>query len=403
MKRALAMVILLMFTVTPLVRACMTPADSYAVEVVLNKPGITSELWRLEIAHHVLIENDTFVFRSHYDKRLYVLVWNASDGLHIKVGIPVEWKTEDVSMGSLNVSLLITPDVLERLKDDGWRVSDNTTFERKGVKITLLPVKGSQCTSDADCATGGCSGEVCAPKEEAPKIVTPCVYKPWYDCLSLTSCGCLNGLCTWKPDPAFETCLREHGIDPSRVVRAGYFELKVEAIDKSDDEVNVAVKDFLGAFGVSCNSPLTLVETAVTRLSPAIDPSEVNASEAIKAELEWMKEPGIVNLSERDVGEISTVAQWGFAGHNGRIGWYEGANGSYAWMPYYRSRNPSLIKCVSNAFQSYNLPNGTAYVGPTLTKPPSGTPTTTSGSTKGEVCGPGIVALLALLAALGRR
>ncbi|WP_232473355.1 hypothetical protein [Thermococcus thioreducens] len=90
MKRVVGFIILLMFTVTPIVRACTNPSDYYAVEVVLNKPGITYELWRFKATHNVLIENGTFVFRSHYDKRLYVLVWNASDGLHLKVGIPVE-------------------------------------------------------------------------------------------------------------------------------------------------------------------------------------------------------------------------------------------------------------------------------------------------------------------------
>ncbi|WP_232473354.1 CGP-CTERM-anchored Cys-rich protein [Thermococcus thioreducens] len=312
-------------------------------------------------------------------------------------------KTEDVSMGSLNVSILVTEEAIERLREDGWKVSDNTTFERNGVTITLISVGGGECTSDADCATGGCSGEVCAPREGASKILTPCVYRQWYDCLPLTSCGCVNGLCTWKPNQAFESCLREHGVDPSQVVRAGYFELRVEGINKSDGEINAALKDFLGAFGVSCNSPLTLVKTAVIRLSPTINPSEVNASGAIKAELEWMRGFGIVNMSGKEVEEISAVARWGFAGHNGKIGWYEGANGSYAWMPYYRSRNPSLIKCVSMEVPPYRLPNGTAYVGPTVAEPPSESPATASGSTNGEVCGPAVVIGLPLLLLLFRR
>ncbi|CAD5245271.1 CGP-CTERM-anchored Cys-rich protein [Thermococcus camini] len=275
---------------------------------------------------------------------------------------------------------------------------------REGVTITLLPVRGGECTSDGDCATGGCSGEVCAPREEASKIVTPCVYRPWYDCLSLTSCGCVDGLCTWKPNPAFEKCLREHGVDPSRVIRAGYFELRVEGVNKSDGEINAALKDFLGAFGVSCNSPLTLVKTAVTRLSPAIDPSEVNASEAIKAELEWLIETGVLWMDESDVEGVLRAAEWGNAGHNSNIGWYETKNGTFSWVPYLGSRDPKLIRCTSQVVREYELPNGTAYVGPTLTKPPSANPTTTSGSTGGEVCGPGIVILLALLGALaGRR
>ena len=413
MKRLAAFVVLLMFTLTPLVSACMSPADSYAVEVVLNKPGIVYRPYPSFAAlHNALIENGTFIFRSHYDERLYVLLWNASDGPHLKVGIPLRPVVVNVSRASLNVSILVTEEALEKLREDGWKISENTTFERNGVTITLIPVRGGECTSDADCATGGCSGEVCAPKNEASKIVTPCVYRPWYSCLGLTSCGCVNGLCTWKPNPAFESCLREHGVDPAKVIKAGYFEVRVEGVNKSDGELNAAVKDFLGAFGISCSSPLTLVKVLTTELSPAVDPSEVNASAAIKAELEWLKGVGALKINETDIEEISRVAKWGFAGHNGRIGWYETANGTYAWIPYFRSRNPSLIKCVSKDVPEYRLPNGTAYVGPTSTQPPSMSSSTStegfsgvSSPTAGHsgICGPGLIVLLALAGLLRKR
>jgi len=415
MRRLIAFVVLLMFAMSPLVGACMSPADNYAVEVVLNKPGIVYKPYPSFAAlHNALIENGTFIFRSHHDKRLYVLLWNASDGLHVKVGIPLEWRTVDVSMASLNISILITGEAIEKLRDDGWSISNNTTFERNGVMITLIPVRGGECSSDADCVAGGCSGEVCAPKNESSKIVTPCVYKPWYSCFALTMCGCVNGRCTWKPNPDFEKCLRENGIDPAKVIKAGYFELKVEAVNKSGEAVNGEVKNFLEAFGVSCRTSLPLVRTAIMRLSPVVDPSEVNASAAIKAELEWLKSVGALKINETDIEEISQVAKWGFAGHNGGIGWYETTSGGYAWIPYYQSKNPSLIKCVSNEVPTYKLPNGTAYVGPTSTQPPSvSSSTSTEGfsrvsstTTAGQsgICGPGLMVLLALVGLfLGRR
>ncbi|AEK73373.1 hypothetical protein GQS_07375 [Thermococcus sp. 4557] len=404
MKRLAALIILLMFTLTPVVKACMSPADTYAVEVVLNKQGIVYKPYpQFHALHNALIENGTFIFRSHYDRRLYVMLWNGSDGPHLRVQIPVEWKAVDVSRASLNLSLLLTEETLERLRTDGWNVTDNTTFERNGVRISLTPVTGKECTSDADCATGGCSGEVCAPEKEAREIVTPCVYRPWYDCLSLTSCGCVGGICTWKPSPAFESCLREHGVDPSKVIQAGYFELEVEAVNRSDGEVNAAVKDFLSAFGISCDVPLTLVKTSVTRLSPSLDPSEVSASKALKAELDWLIETGALRMDESDVEGVLRAAEWGNAGHNSHIGWYETENGTSAWVPYDESLNPLLVRCFTREVPAYELPNGTAYVGPTLTKPPSGDSATTSVSAEGEVCGPGIVALLALLAAFSRR
>ncbi|ASJ08130.1 hypothetical protein A3L11_02360 [Thermococcus siculi] len=396
MKRLAALAILLIFAITPIVNACMSPADSYAVEVVLNKPGVAYDVGRLDQAQNVAFEDGTYLYRSHHDPRLYVMVWNASDGPHVRVQIPVEWREESVSVASLNVSIIVTNETLKKLRSDGWNVVNNATFERNGVKIALSPVKGSECTSDADCATGGCSGEVCAPKEEASKIVTPCVYREWYSCLGMTGCGCVNGMCTWKPNPAFEACLRDHGIDPARVIRAGYFEMRVEAINESDDEVNAAVRDFLGAFGISCNAPLTLVKTSVSRLSPEVEPSEVNASEALLAELRWLMDNGVVNLSDSDLEAIAGVAEWGYSGHNSHIGWYETENGGHAWIPYHKSKNPRLVKCFSRTFPTYEIPNGTAYF-------EANTSTTVNTLTGLTVCGPGLVVLALLLVPLIRR
>lgn len=404
MRKAIPFIVLLMFTAAPIVKACINPADSYAVEVVLNKPGIVYMPYpAFSALHNAIVENGTFIFRSHYDERLIVMLWNASDGPHLRVQVPVEWNETVLTKTTFNASLLITADALEKLKAIGWKKIDNLTFARNDVTIALKPVAGNECTSDRDCATGGCSGEVCAPRKEATEIITPCVYKPWYNCLSLTSCGCVNGLCTWKPNDAFEACLREHGVDPSKVIRAGYFELEVEAVNRSDGEVNAAVKDFLSAFGISCDVSLTLVKTSVTRLSPSLDPSEVSASKALKAELDWLIETGALRMDESDVEGVLRAAEWGNAGHNSHIGWYETENGTSAWIPYDESLNPLLVRCFTSEVPAYELPNGTAYVGPTLTKPPSGDSATTSGSAEGEVCGPGIVALLALLAAFARR
>ncbi len=405
MKKLAALIVLLMFTLTPLVGACMSPADTYAVEVVLNKPGIVYRPYpAFNALHNVVVENGTFVFRSHYDRRLYVTLWNASDGLHLRVQIPLEWNTIDVSVASLNVSLLITEEALGKLRGDGWNITDNTTFERNGVGISLTPVTGKECTSNSNCATGGCSGEVCVPRKNASKIVTPCVYREWYSCFGLTSCGCVNGLCTWKPNPSFESCLRGHGIDPENVIRSGHFELKVEAVNTPDDEVEASVRDFLGAFGVSCNVPITFVKTAVVRLSPSVEPSEMNTSGALKAELEWLTETGVLIINESDVETIVKAAGWGEAGHNSRIGWYETKNGTYSWIPYDESLNPLLVRCFTNRIPAYSLPNGTAYVGSTFTTPLSSSSTATGGgSPGGSICGPVLIVGLSLLALLWRR
>jgi len=54
------------------------------------------------------------------------------------------------------------------------------------------------CTSDADCTSGGCSGQVCQSKSEEP-VITTCEYKDCYNAdASGVECGCLAGKCQWK-------------------------------------------------------------------------------------------------------------------------------------------------------------------------------------------------------------
>jgi eight-cysteine-cluster-containing protein len=55
-----------------------------------------------------------------------------------------------------------------------------------------------QCSSDADCITGGCSGQVCQSKNEEP-IITTCEYRDCYNPQPYgLTCGCKASKCQWK-------------------------------------------------------------------------------------------------------------------------------------------------------------------------------------------------------------
>lgn len=61
----------------------------------------------------------------------------------------------------------------------------------------------SSCGSDEDCATGGCSGEVCGAKSEIVGIVTPCDFRECYDRIAYgVHCGCVEGACQWYREGA---------------------------------------------------------------------------------------------------------------------------------------------------------------------------------------------------------
>lgn len=70
--------------------------------------------------------------------------------------------------------------------------------------------EGMQCSSDSDCATGGCSGELCGAKGEVEGVMSACVYQQTNQCLKLTSCGCVNGLCQWDRNSEYNKCFEEN-------------------------------------------------------------------------------------------------------------------------------------------------------------------------------------------------
>jgi len=58
------------------------------------------------------------------------------------------------------------------------------------------PQADAECTSDADCAKGGCGGEVCTTKEAVDGLTTTCEDKLCFKVLD--TCGCVEGVCSWS-------------------------------------------------------------------------------------------------------------------------------------------------------------------------------------------------------------
>jgi eight-cysteine-cluster-containing protein len=57
------------------------------------------------------------------------------------------------------------------------------------------PSTPNECTKDSDCASTGCSNEVCMLATKAAEIMTTCDIQICFSVLS--SCGCKEGLCSW--------------------------------------------------------------------------------------------------------------------------------------------------------------------------------------------------------------
>lgn len=349
----LGMALVILMFVAPMVRACFSEEDIRTVEVVLNKPGVVYDGSSLPLPHQ-----ETGILGGVAVK---LSIFNGTDGVHIRVVLLENGSCPSTLQSEIIIPLVVTDKSLERLYELGWAPvgivapgSGSEVFRKGNTTVTMSIVK--ECTSDSDCATGGCSGEICAPKEEAREIVSPCVYAQWYDCLKLTSCGCVNGTCSWKPNEAFEKCLREHGVDPSKVIRAGSYRVTVNA--PTPEEGTRALKEFLSAFNVS--------STLNGKYRPP-------ATLVVKEVLQKLIDTGAIKgLTPEDIAQITKVAEWGNAGYNGKIGWYETENGTYAWIPYYESPNATLVRCGWVGPPSYvnasptegNGTPGTGYLNP---------------------------------------
>ncbi len=68
-----------------------------------------------------------------------------------------------------------------------------------------------QCINDAGCATTGCSGTICAPKDKP--VTTTCEWRPEYACYKENNavCGCTSGICGWKQNDNLTACLAIQG------------------------------------------------------------------------------------------------------------------------------------------------------------------------------------------------
>ncbi|NQU79158.1 eight-cysteine-cluster domain-containing protein [Candidatus Woesearchaeota archaeon] len=68
-----------------------------------------------------------------------------------------------------------------------------------------IPGKSS-CSKDSDCSRQGCSGQVCASRNDDP-VMTTCEYLPEYDCLGMIDCGCVDNGCDWKTTDEYDDCV----------------------------------------------------------------------------------------------------------------------------------------------------------------------------------------------------
>ena len=97
MKRAFLLTTLVVLVLTSQAFGLYSIMDHFAVETVLNKPEITSNMDAVKHADNVVSTENTVTYRSNFDNRIAVILMEIDDdiglkGLSVRLQMPIEEK-----------------------------------------------------------------------------------------------------------------------------------------------------------------------------------------------------------------------------------------------------------------------------------------------------------------------
>lgn len=290
--------------------ACIRPIDNYATEVILNRPDITYNLNPLRNADNVIIKDNQHIFLSHYSSQLSVILSEKSEksdfALSVKLQAPVKLLNKRIPY------LIISSTLNKKIDTDtiinnvhGWireceEKTKKCSFKKENISVTF---------KDANNEKTSVSVEI--------------------EDLEIPSCseGCF-GKCFSYEGKSF--CLKKIYKDELSEIFALFKEsfnefLKTAFIEKGEREM--------------------------------LDTEPYNSKElqgivwknAMKKELLWLKEQGIIRIPNQDIIFISSLAEQGTTG-NSRIIYGNDAEDNEYWQYYYQSQEPELKEPVCEEF-----------------------------------------------------
>ncbi|GEM_PF-6663184 len=265
------------------VDACVGgPSDAVAVEVVLNKPGITYNFSLLRSLKGVTVVNeDTVAYRSHLSKEIAVTVSlqrvsisdNATKYLTVRIQPPLNvtnvtereyvwnYRVEEVAVDLSTLKNAAT--------DLGWRVEHAGESHGYGFKAYLT--------------------------------------KEWGTHRVKISIAGINA---------------KTGVD---------LYIKVIASDNSEE----VVQEVRGLIRALTGKEVQVVFEERTYTQQVMSVNEDVVKAVLAYELKWLSETGIISgLSNNDILSIVNASKPGYAGWNSRLV-YVHVNGKQQWLPYY--------------------------------------------------------------------
>lgn len=390
--------VLMVMVLIPATLACVSQADFYAVEVVLNKPGILYDLTKLENATEVYYEGQAYAYRSHYDDRLIVLISEQrltperEKYLSIRLQAPLMLKEVTVHYCTLNVQCfnpegLVQEKVVLKAGRGSSAVALGTLKVNSRCALQFKPILVPQIfDEDVNLTVSGVLllsgvseyrvvmpcllslGELCfrvlmlIPGYDAPMDVEPGEYNVTLE-LSWTSSKDIVMYVSVEPMQGFPfytnvgklgwtiesyqggfTATKSVG-DTDIRVDAGLASYTISVTGNLSGQVLKEIVSLLSGIGLN----KSLVEACnfsayrETRLVPTFKISDTIMKNALEAELEWLMEIDVISNFERaDIEAIAQTAKLGYAGWNSRLVWDNGI-----WVPYSSVEGAVLVRCTA--------------------------------------------------------
>jgi len=311
MKRLLFITLALIFICSPSVFAtCSNSLDSFATEVIINKPDTTYNVNILGNIKNVENVDGKYIMQSSYDPSLALVLEDQSglttgktSGLSVRLQIPVKAEEKQfpylklissINKGKLNVSSSYY---------NGWDISC-----MKGIPTPQCEFKKEQTTL-------------------LVSLVSPNRYEVILENTDdLKKCSSCDGACVGLGETR---CLDKR-------LKTSIEEILVYS------GVITSFSDFLSSYRIA-----TMGSIAQTDLSPQVSPDEIDWKAAISQELTKLRSLNIISLTTSDIAEISILAEQGTAGHNSRIIYGEDTTDHERWTYYSQTKFCEASKLVN--------------------------------------------------------
>ena len=353
--------------------ACVSPEDPYSVEVLLNKPGLSYDLSMLKSAENVVdvnpeligVSGEVVVYKSHYHDDLAAILYESSIETAEETNEhPVSYPhAEPITIISTKKQTKISGEE-EIIKDKGEQSQEQEKEGKeesvqKYLSVRLTP-KVHEVTEHRYKTKAQISKTEFEPHQNFSHLTTPEDLEIPGWTIKQSGGGCIGDECFYSYSAEYKK--NDNWIEisffPPERTRGG-IEIDIETNKELSEELKNEILNVISSMFYLGKPDFQKITDALHEMEkvemkvpePVFNFTDEEAKEAMKTELEWLSNTGIVKgLSAEDIQEIKNTTKVGYAGYNSRIFFEDGK-----WIPYSESENPEMTRVKAVAVCSFSL------------------------------------------------